>query len=311
VPWTGANKAAVVNGTIKPALETAMWKGQLVAAPANTNTQLLWYRSDLVKTPPKTWAQMIAMAEQLKKEGKPHYIEIQGAQYEGNTVWFNTMVNSAGGTVLNPTATKVTLGPPAVKALSMMKQLADSPAADPSLAVQMEDQNRLAMEADTAAFQLNYPFVYPSMKADNPKMFKVFKWALYPQVIPGVPAKVTIGGYDYAVSKYSQHRALAFQAALCLRDRQNQLVGATVGGLPPTIASLYSDPKMFKAYPFHADILYALQHASVRPKTPLYQVVSIDISHLTSPPVKINPVNTEKAMAASINNALQSKGLVP
>ena len=125
VPWTGANKASVVNGTIKPALQTAMWKGQLVAAPANTNTQLLWYRSDLVKTPPKTWAQMLADAEQLKKEGKPHYIEIQGAQYEGNTVWFNTMVNSAGGTVLNPTATKVTLGAPAVKALSIMKQLAD------------------------------------------------------------------------------------------------------------------------------------------------------------------------------------------
>jgi trehalose/maltose transport system substrate-binding protein len=311
VPWTGANKAAVVNGTIKPALQTAMWKGQLVAAPANTNTQLLWYRSDLVKTPPKTWAQMIADAEQLKKEGKPHYIEIQGAQYEGNTVWFNTMVNSAGGTVLNPAATKVTLGAPAVKALSMMKQLADSPAADPSLSVQMENDNRLAMEAGTAAFELNYPFVYPSMKADNPKMFKVFKWALYPQVIPGVPAKVTIGGIDLAVSKYSQHRALAFQAALCLRDKQNQLIGATVGGVPPTIASLYSDPKMFADYPFHADILTALEHGSVRPKTPLYQVVSIDISHLTSPPSKISPVSTERAMSSSISNALQSKGLVP
>jgi multiple sugar transport system substrate-binding protein len=311
VPWTGANKAAVVNGTIKPALETAMWKGQLVAAPNNTNTQLLWYRSDLVKTPPKTWAEMIADAEQLKKEGKPYYIEIQGAQYEGNTVWFNTMVNSAGGTVLNPTATKVTLGAPAVKALSMMKQLADSPAADPSLSVQMENENRLAMEAGSAAFQLNYPFVYPAMKADNPKLFKVFKWALYPQVIPGVPAKVTIGGVDIAVSQYSQHRALAFQAALCLRDKQNQLIGATVGGVPPTIASLYSDPKMFADYPFHAEILYSLQHASVRPKTPVYQVVSIDISHLTSPPAKISPVSTENKMSSDINNALQSKGLVP
>ena len=86
--------------------------------PDNSNTQLLWYRSDLVKTPPKTWAQMIADAEQLAKEGKPHYIEIQGAQYEGATVWFNTMVASAGGTILNPTATKVTLGAPAVKALT-------------------------------------------------------------------------------------------------------------------------------------------------------------------------------------------------
>jgi trehalose/maltose transport system substrate-binding protein len=311
VPWTGSDKQQVVNGTIKPALQTAMWNGQLVAAPDNTNTQLLWYRSDLVKTPPKTWAQMIADAEQLKKEGKPHYIEIQGAQYEGNTVWFNTMVNSAGGTVLNPTATQVTLGAPAVKALSIMKQLAGSAGADPSLSVQMENDNRLAMEGGSAAFELNYPFVYPSMKADNPKMFKVFKWALYPEVIPGVPAKVTIGGVDLAVSKFSQHRALAFQAALCLRDKQNQLIGATVGGVPPTIASLYSDPKMFPDYPFHADILYALEHASVRPKTPLYQVVSIDISHLTSPPSGINPVSTEKKMSSDISNALQAKGLVP
>jgi multiple sugar transport system substrate-binding protein len=192
-----------------------------------------------------------------------------------------------------------------------MKQLATSAGADPSLAVQMENENRLAMEAGSAAFQLNYPFVYPSMKADNPKMFKVFKWALYPQVIPGQPAKVTIGGVDLAVSQYSQHRALAFQAALCLRDKQNQLIGATVGGVPPTIASLYSDPKMFKAYPFHADILYALEHGSVRPKTPLYQVVSIDISHLTSPPAKISPVSTENKMSSDISNALQSKGLVP
>src|SRR5712692_6770627 len=131
VPWTGANKAAVVNGTITPALQTAIWKGQLVAAPYNTNTQLLWYRSDLVPHPPTTWAQMIAMAEALAKQGKPHYIEIQGAQYEGNTVWFNTMNASAGGTVLDPTATKVALGAPALKALSIMRQLAHSPAADP------------------------------------------------------------------------------------------------------------------------------------------------------------------------------------
>jgi multiple sugar transport system substrate-binding protein len=309
--WTGANKAQAENGTLQPALETAIWHGKLYAVPDNSNTQLLWYRSDLVPKPPTTWAQMIADAEQLAKEGKPHYIEIQGAQYEGGTVWFNTMNASAGGTVLNPDATKVTLGAPAVKALSIMKQLASSPAADPSLSVQMEDQNRLAMEAGTAAFQLNYPFVYPAMKADNPTLFKHFKWALYPEVTPGVPAKVTIGGHDLAVSAYSQHKALAFQAALCLRNRQNQLIGANVGGVPPTITSLYNDPALFKNYPFHADILQALQHASVRPKTPVYQVVSIDISHLISPPSNINPASTQQSMVRQINKALQSKGLIP
>ncbi len=310
-PWTGANKAQAVNGTLKPALQTAIWHNQLYAVPDNSNTQLLWYRSDLVPTPPTTWAQMIADAERLAKEGKPHLIEIQGAQYEGTTVWFNTMVASAGGTVLNPDATKVTLDTRAVRALSIMKQLATSVAADPSLSVQMENDNRLAMEGGTAAFELNYPFVYPSMKTDNPTMFKHFKWALYPQVVPGTPAKVTIGGIDLAVSQYSQHKALAFQAALCLRDAQNQIIGANVGGVPPTIASLYSNPALFANYPFHADILTELENASVRPKTPVYQVVSIDISHLISPPKNISPAATVKTMTSQLNNALQSKGLVP
>jgi multiple sugar transport system substrate-binding protein len=310
-PWTGAYKAEAEDGTLGPALNTALWKGQLYAVPDNSNTQLLWYRSDLVKTPPTTWAQMFADAAKLKAEGKPHYIEIQGAQYEGATVWFNTMVASAGGTILNPDATKVTLGPAAVKALQIMHQLATGPGADPSLNVQMENQNRLAMEAGQAAFELNYPFVYPGMKTDNPKLFKVFKWALYPEATAGVPAKVTIGGTDLAVSAYSQHKALAFQAALCLRDKQNQIIGANVGGVPPTITSLYNDPAIFADYPFHADILKELQDASVRPKSPVYQVVSIDISHLVSPVSGINPTGTEHTMISQLNDALQSKGLVP
>src|SRR5262249_46304561 len=33
VPWTGTYKAEAENGTLAPALQTAMWKGQLVAVP--------------------------------------------------------------------------------------------------------------------------------------------------------------------------------------------------------------------------------------------------------------------------------------
>jgi multiple sugar transport system substrate-binding protein len=310
-PWTGAYKQQAIQGTLKGPLNTAIWHGKLVAVPYNSNTQLLWYRSDLVKTPPKTWAQMLSDAEALAKQGKPHFIEIQGAQYEGTVVWFNTLVASAGGSILNPTSTAAQLGPPAVKALSIMKQLATSSAADPSLGVQMEDQNRLAMEAGSAAFELNYPFVYPAMKADNPKLFKVFKWAPYPSVYPGKPAKVTIGGIDLAVSSTSQHPQLAFQAILCLRNAQNQLTAAVKGGLPPTLASVYNNPKMQSAYPFRHLILAQVNDGAVRPKTPLYQVVSTNISHLISPPSSINPVPTEQSLRTQINNALQGKGLTP
>jgi multiple sugar transport system substrate-binding protein len=279
--------------------------------PYNTNTQLLWYRSDLVPTPPTTWAQMIADAEQLARAGKPHYIEIQGAQYEGVTVWFNTLVASAGGSVLTANDEHPSLGSPAMQALQIMSQLAHSPAADPSLSVQQEDQDRLAMEGGTAAFELNYPFVYPSMQADNPQLFKHFKWAPYPSVNPGTPSHVTIGGIDLAVSRYSAHPAMAQQAALCLRDRPNQSLAAIKGGLPPTLMSLYTDPSFIKAFPEAAAIRASLLSASVRPKTPAYQNVSIVISHAVSPPRAINPAATLKQITGGIDNALADKGLIP
>ena len=92
-PWTGQPKAAAIAGTLAGPLKTATWRGQLVAVPYNSNTQLLWYRSDLVKKPPATWAQMFADAQALAKQGKPHLIEIQGAQYEGVV----RLVQHAGG----------------------------------------------------------------------------------------------------------------------------------------------------------------------------------------------------------------------
>jgi multiple sugar transport system substrate-binding protein len=309
--WTGSNKAQVEQGTLAGPIQTATFNGKLYAAPFNSNTQLLWYRSDLVPTPPKTWDEMIDMSIALAQAGKPHYIEIQGNQYEGIAVWFNSLLASAGGSILTADGKSAALGPPAVQALTIMHRLATSPAADPSLSVQMENDNRLAMESGTAAFQLNYPFVYPSMKADQPKIFANFKWAAYPAVSPNQPAHVTIGGINLAVSSYSSHPDLAFEAALCLRDRDNQKIGATVGGTPPSISDLYDDPSLQADYPFRKDIQASLASAAVRPLTPAYQNISIVISHAVSPPASIKPQSTAKKIASQLKDALASKGLIP
>ena len=97
--------------TSRAQFRTATWQNRLWAVPINSNTELLWYRKDLVPSPPKTWTQMIADANHLAAEGKPHYIEEQGAQYEGLTVWFNSLVDSAGGQILTA-GNKVVLGWP-------------------------------------------------------------------------------------------------------------------------------------------------------------------------------------------------------
>lgn len=309
--WTGQLKEQASIDTLEAALKTATWKDKLYAVPYNSNTQLLWYRDDLVPNPPRTWAEMLAQADALAKAGKPHYIEIQGAQYEGLTVWFNTLVTSAGGSILTPDAMAPSLGPPAVVAAGIMRDVARSPAADPSLPNQMEDENRLAMESGTAAFEINYPFVYPSMKANQPELFKHFKWAAYPAVAPDHPATVTIGGIDLAVGSYSKHTELAQQATLCLRNRDNQRTNALKGGLPPTLRSLYKEAEFSQSYPFAAQILANLESASLRPQTPAYQNVSIAISHTLSPPASIKPESTIAELRGQIEDALGSKGLIP
>jgi trehalose/maltose transport system substrate-binding protein len=310
-PWPQQIASQVENGTLKTMIQTGTWKGKLYSAPFNTNTQLLWYRKSLVPNPPKTWADMLDQAKKLADQGKPHYIEIQGAQYEGFTVWFNTMVASAGGTILSPNGENVTLGDPALKALQTMADLAHSPAADPSLSNQMEDQNRLAFEAGTAAFELNYPYVYPSAKTDVPKIYKDMAWAPYPTVDPNQPSRVTIGGIDLAVASTSLHKKQAFDAIQCLRQDKNQIRNAVKGGLPPVSEAVYQNKDFQKAYPFYKTILQELRQASVRPLTPAYQSVSLQIAYSISPPSTIDPKTDLSTLKGRIQDAIDSRGLVP
>jgi multiple sugar transport system substrate-binding protein len=187
--------------------------------------------------------------------------------------------------------------------------------------VNQEDQGRLAFEAGKAAFEINYPYVWPSMQQDNPKVKTYngkslkdnFKWAPFPSVTPGKAGKSSIGGIDIAVSKYSKHADLAFKAALCLTDTTSQETLANQGGLPPVGRSLYQNPpKDFaKAYPFYQLIEKQLANAAVRPKTPAYQSVSIVISHTLSPPSGINPKSSIDSLKSQIKDAINSKGLIP
>ncbi|MBV9465108.1 MAG: extracellular solute-binding protein, partial [Solirubrobacterales bacterium] len=196
-PWPAAMAAQETNGDLAGPIATATWKGQLYAGPINSNTELLWYRKDLVPNPPKTWDEMITDAIALAKQGKPHYIEEQGAQYEGLVVWFNSLVDSAGGQIVT-SDNKVVVGPSTKLAASLMHRLATSPAADPSLNTDKEDDARVSFEKGTAAFEINYPFVWPA--AAKAGIQSKMGYALFPTVTPGTDPKVSIGGYNLAVS---------------------------------------------------------------------------------------------------------------
>jgi multiple sugar transport system substrate-binding protein len=307
--FTGSVKSQVETGTLKTPLDTATYEGKLYGAPDNTNVQLLWYRSDLVPTPPKTWDEMISMAEALVAEGKPGRIVGQGKQYEGLVVLYNTLVNSNGGTILDENGTKAIVDDKAVQALAALKKLATSKAIDPSFSNAAEDNARLAMEGGNAAFQLNWPYVYAAAQK-KPDFAKNFKWAPYPTV-SGEQAKVTVGGINYAVSNYTTHPDESFDAVLCLRGAESQKLAALKDGVPPTIESVYDEPEMAEAYPMRDDIKETLKNASVRPRTPAYQNVSTVISTILSPPASIDPQATADRLRKELQDALDSKGVLP
>jgi len=166
---SGKAESDAKSNTLPGPLETATWQNKLYAAPITTNTQLLWYRADLMDKPPETWDGMVDEATRLHAAGKPSWIAVQAKQYEGLVVWFNTLLESAGGQVLSDDGKTVTLTDTpehraaTVKALQIMKAVATAPGADPSITQTDEGTARLALEQGKAALEVNWPFVLPSM----------------------------------------------------------------------------------------------------------------------------------------------------
>ena len=120
---TGAEEQDALDDVLDGPKASVQWKNKTYAVPLNTNVQLLWYRKDLVPTPPETWDEMIAMAKKLPA-GEGNILE-QGQKYEGYVVWFNNLVASAGGTIVNAEG-RPTLDAPAVKAAQIIKDVATS-----------------------------------------------------------------------------------------------------------------------------------------------------------------------------------------
>lgn len=306
-PWPAERAAAVTDGVFPSVVATATYDDQLYAAPLNTGTQLLWYRKDLVPQAPATWDQMIDMAESLP--AGQNKIQVQGRRYEGLTVWFNSLLASAGGSIVGDQPDQVSLEPEATRrALEIMQRVARSSAADASLSNYAEDEGRLAFQGGSSAFMVNYPFVYESIKSNAPDLFANLGVAPWPAVSEGEPAHVTLGGFNLGVSTGSRHPDAAFDAATCLRSPDNQVIAAA-GGLPPAISALYDDPRVLEEFPY-ADLLrQQVEAGSARPASPAYNDVSLAVQRALHPPASIDPAADADTLRERIDDALNSRGL--
>jgi multiple sugar transport system substrate-binding protein len=311
--WKGPLKAQVTEKVFPGVIETASFEGKLYAAPFNTNTQLLWYRKDLVPKPPRTWDEMIDEAEKLGADNAGT-IQVQASRYEGFTVWANALIESAGTPILSGPETLELKQGPTEKALAVMGRLANSSAAPPGLSTSDEDSARLGFEAGESAFMTNYTFAYASAQAEAPEIGKEMGFARFPRVDADRPSKPPLGGFNLAVSSYSKNKDIAFDAAACLAGKKSQLTAVELDGLPPSRSDLYTNKVVTKAYPGFAGLVkQSIEGAGPRPSTPAYQDVSSALQRTLHPPEKIDPEDTESIydeLKSNLEAAVKREGLL-
>lgn len=310
LPWEGDAAATVTEGRLEPTVQSATYEDTLYAAPFYTNTQLLWYRSDLMDEPPATWDELLEISEQLGADGEPDDIQVQANRYEGLTVFFTTLLGSAGGEVIDDEGNVALADEPTERALEVLRDVTTAGGAPANVSTSTEDTARLGFEIGESAFMLNYTFVYASARDNAPDIFEVMEAAPFPEVTEGEPSQVTIGGLNVGVGAYSEHPDLAFEAAACIVQPDNQITTAELGGLPPASEELYDDPAVQEVFPFADALRETLANATQRAQSPAYNDISLAIQRELHPTTSIDPAADVDSLRARVDDAVNSQVLL-
>jgi len=270
--------AADVVGDHFPAIvESQTVNGKLVAIPYFTDAPALYYRSDLLekygKTPPKTWDELTATATEIMRRERAaghdslYGFVFQGNAYEGLTCDALEWVKSyGGGQIVEPDGTISINNPKAQLALTKAASWVGTIAPRGVTTYQEEEARGLWQRGD-AVFMRNWPYAYSlGQNAEDSKV--AGKMGVVPLPSGGAGSAATLGGWNMAVSRYSQNQEEAIKVVKYLTSEEVQKFNAVQGSKMPTIPSLYRDRDVLAAVPFFADWLDVLAQAVPRPSAP-------------------------------------------
>jgi multiple sugar transport system substrate-binding protein len=264
---------------LRPAVATATYDGRLWAVPFTSNAGLLYYRKDLVPTPPRTWAQLEHDAETIAPRHDMAGYAGQFAAYEGLTVNFAEAVQSAGGSILSPSGSRATLtSPQALRALSFLVSGFRGGWIPPAALGWDEEASRRAFEAGRLLFLRNWPYVYADAATPGSGNTVAGKFGVTTLPGPDGPGSSSLGGGNLAVSAFSQHpsTAMAFIRFLTSLPSERQVLIDT--SLPPVWTRLYAEPALIRRFPYLPVLKQAILAARPRPEIASYNQLSLAIS---------------------------------
>lgn len=269
---------------LKPTVVAATYNNTLYAAPFASDGGLLYYRKDLVPTPPKTLDEMWSKCSIAKKNNMGCYAG-QFSKYEGLTVNAAEAINTAGGKIVDDQGKPTVDSPEARKGLQMLADHYKNGDIPKEAITFQEEQGRQAFEAGKLLFLRNWPYVYNLAKTDGSSVVKT-KFGVAP--LPGMsgPGASSLGGHSEGISVYSKHKATAFDFLKFIEDDAQQKFFMEQGSLAPVVASIYDDPALVAKYPYLPTLKTSISNAVPRPVTPFYPAVTTAIQDNAYPAIK-------------------------
>lgn len=303
----------IKNDYVSAPLSTVLHNKKYWALPFETNVAMLYYRKDLIKTPPKTWEELAKVGKEVadKNSGMDAFLW-QAAQYEGGTVDAMEFILSAGGGVLNEDGSKSILadGDGAVRAFTFMNKLIKDGVSPRTVTTFHEEESRIAFQSGKAVFLRNWPYVWPLSQTDPGSKVKG-KVGVAP--LPGfeghAPATV-LGGKNLAISRFTKHPEKAWDAIQCITSAQNQRRLLEVKGNLPALQELYEVDELKKKIPYLETAREALDVAHPRPISPYYNDITIALARAANEATSgvTSPEDAVKKADKAIQSGVDGEG---
>ena len=255
--------------------------GTLYALPYVGNSQLLFYRKDLLAKhnlkEPATWDEVLTAVKTIHDQeangapggGKIYGYVMRAAQGNAAVADFMPIFWAFGGDMFDAGGRPVVNSAEGIAALKFMLELGKySP---PGYASFNADEVGAHLLQGTAAISINWPAWISSFS--DPGKSKVIGQMEF-TTMPGAknPGRAEIGNWLIAIPRDAKNKDAAFDFLLWATSAEQMRLSALRGN-PPTRKSLFTDPELVKRFPAYPAQLRSLESSKPRPRTPFWNEI--------------------------------------
>jgi multiple sugar transport system substrate-binding protein len=292
-------------------LEASIYEDGIFAVPWFTDAGLLYYRQDLLDTPPKTWEEFKEMAQSVSQEaGIPNGFVFQGSNYEGGVCNALEYIRTHGGDVLeNVTSGPVIIdSPESVAGLETYRSMVADGVAPEAVVNYTETESVPVFGNGESVFLREWPGTYGDIQGGAYKL-KGEQVGVAPiPVAPGNESFSTLGGWNMAINAQTDMPDEAWEFVQFMTNEENLKYRAIEGGYIPGRSALLNDPEVDEANPIVGlakEIL--LDNATSRPVTQFYGDMSLEMAEQFNAALKgdVSPQQAVKTLQESLSSIME------